>query len=295
MPTIALDIDGPPPPVAPAVISRDAAGRATVRAVKLSESLRVDGKLDEAVFATVPPISGFIQMLPKEGQPATEKTDAWVLFDRDYIYVAVRCWDSEPEERWVANELRRDTNQLRQNDTFGVVFDTFYDRRNGFVFYTNPLGALAEFAITDEGNPTTDWNPIWDVRTGRFEGGWSVEMAIPFKSLRYRDDASPVWGIQLRRVIRRKNEWTYLTPVPASAGGTGGGGGAAGIFRVSVAGTLVGLEVPPASTNVELKPYGISRSTVDRTSDRAASNRLDGDIGFDAKYGVTSNLTADFT
>ena len=127
------------------------------------------------------------------------------------IYVSARVWDSAPESEWVANELRRDTQQLRQNDTFGVMFDTFYDRRNGVMFYTNPLGALAEFGITNEGNPNSDWNPVWDVRTGRFEGGWTVEMRIPFKSLRYRPGSEQVWGLQLRRAIRRKNEWTYLT------------------------------------------------------------------------------------
>ena len=82
--------------------------------------------------------------------------------------------------------MRRDTRQLRDNDSFWVVFDTFHDRRNGVAFFTNALGGLGDFAITNEGNPNSDWNPVWDVRTGRFEGGWTVEMEIPFKSLRYR-------------------------------------------------------------------------------------------------------------
>ena len=74
------------------------------------------------------------------------------MFDDSNIYVAARCWDSAPPSEWVANEMRRDTNQLRQNDTFGVMFDTFYDHRNGYAFYTNPLGALADFVYTDESN-----------------------------------------------------------------------------------------------------------------------------------------------
>ena len=149
--------------------------------------------------------------------------------------------------------MRRDTNQLRQNDTFGVMFDTFYDRRNGVAFYTNPLGAIADYAVVDEGMPNTDWNPVWNARTGRFDGGWTVEMAIPFKSLRYRSGLSQIWGVQFRRAIRRKNEWTYLTPVPASLGGP------QGLNRISLAATLVGLDLPAASKNLELKPYGISR------------------------------------
>jgi uncharacterized membrane protein YgcG len=285
----AAVLDGPDAPVPPAVITRDEAGRATVRAIRLTEPLHVDGKLDEAVYGSVPAISDFIQQVPKEGAPSSERTDVWVMFDRQNVYVAARCWDSAPPSQWVANEMRRDTSQLRQNDTFAVMFDTFHDRRNGFTFYTNPLGAIADFAATDEGNPNSDWNPVWEVRTGRFDGGWTVEMAIPFKSLRYNSGASQIWGIQFRRSIRRKNEWTYLTRVPASIGGP------QGIFRISAAATLVGLELPPASRNVEFKPYGISRLTTDRTRTPPLVNDPDGNFGIDAKYGVTANLTADVT
>ena len=209
--------------------------------------------------------------------------------DENFFYVTGKCYESVSPEKWVANELRRDTNQLRQNDTFGVILDTFYDRRNGYLFYTNPLGARADQAVTDEGNLNPDWNPVWDVRTGRFEGGWTVEMAIPFKSLRYKSGPDQVWGINIRRVIRRKNEWTHLTPVPASAGVPGG------MFRLSRAGTLVGLDLPEASKNVELKPYGIARLTSDRFVTPPVNNDPGGDAGIDAKYGLTANLTADLT
>jgi hypothetical protein len=103
--------------------------------------------------------------VPKAGAPSSERTDVWVMFDTTNMYVACRCWDSAPPERWVANELRRDTNQLLQNDTFGVMFDTFYDRRSGFMFYTNPLGAIADYSVVDEGQSNTDWNPVWSVRS----------------------------------------------------------------------------------------------------------------------------------
>ena len=196
-------------------MTRDADGNATVRAVRLAAPLRIDGRLDEEVYHTVPPITDFIQTLPRNNGEPTERTEAWVMFDGDYIYVAARCWDSAPPDKWIANELRRDTNQLRQNDHFGVMLDTFHDRRNGYVFYTNPLGGRIDLAETDEGNSNADWNPVWDVRTGRFEGGWTVEMAIPFKSLRYVSGTNQTWGIQMRRAIRRKNEWDHLTPLPA--------------------------------------------------------------------------------
>ena len=277
-----------PDPSPPSVIARDAEGHATVRAVHLDTPIVVNGRLDDEVYQSVPSIGDFIQSLPHEGAPASERTEAWVMFDDTNIYVAARCWDSAPPSEWVANEMRRDTNQLRQNDTFGVMFDTFYDHRNGYAFYTNPLGALADFVYTDESNLNTDWNPVWEVRTGRFEGGWTVEMAIPFKSLRYRSGDNETWGLQLRRAIRRKNEFAYLTAVPISVG-------MGGISRSSSAGTLVGLKLPPASKNVEIKPYGISRLTTDNVRVPAAVNDLDATAGFDVKYGITSNLTADFT
>ena len=285
-------IDGPPPPVPPDVVARDEAGRATVRAVRLTEGIRVDGRLDEEVYQLVPPVDGFIQQVPDEGAPASEPTEAWVMFDDTNLYVACRCYDSAPESEWVSNDMRRDTAQLRQNDTFAVILDTFYDRRNGVAFYTNPLGARADFAITNEGNPNSDWNPVWDVRTGRFDGGWTVEMEIPFKSLRYRPGQNQVWGFQLRRVVRRKNEGSYLTPLPISAVR---GSAIRGIFRVSDAATLVGVEVPQGSRNIEIKPYLIGGVTTDLASVPTRENDGDGDFGGDVKIGITQNLTADLT
>ena len=285
-------IDGPPPPTAPEVVTRDERGRATVRAIKLAEGIRLDGQLDEAVYHTVPAITGLVQQVPVEGAPATEKTEAWIMFDDTNVYVSARIWDSAPESEWIANEMRRDTNQLRQNDTFTVFFDTFYDRRNGVNFYTNPLAARADQTFTNEGNPNSDWNPVWDVRTGRFDGGWTAEMEIPFKSLRYRSGSPQLWGVQLRRAIRRKNEWVYLTRLPISSGG---GSGAAGIFRVSGAGTLVGIEPPTASRNIEIKPYAIGGLTTDVNASLPKDGERNGDFGLDVKVGITQNLTADFT
>src|SRR5262245_20735184 len=177
-----LTIDGPPRPSAPAVIARDAAGRATVRAIKLTQPLKLDGRLDDEVYRQQQPFGDVIQVAPEYGATGTERTDVWIMYDTEHIDVACRCWDSAPPEEWIANELRRDTNQLRQNDHIGVMFDTFYDRRSGFAFYTNPLGARADYSVVDEGAPNSDWNPVWESHTDRFEGGWTVEMAIPFKS-----------------------------------------------------------------------------------------------------------------
>ena len=268
--------------------AQPASAPATVRAIKLSDDIHLDGRLDEPVYQTVPPITDFIQQMPDEGAPATEKTEAWIMFDSTHIYVSGRMWDSAPPSEWVASEMRRDTRQLREDDGFWVAFDTFHDQRNAAAFYTNPLGAIGDFAITNEGNPNGDWNPVWDLRTGRFEGGWTVEMAIPFTSLRYRPGPTQVWGVQLRRSIRRKNELAYLAPVPIAAGRRG-------IFRLSDAATMVGLEVPAAHHNVDVKPFGIAGLTTDVDASPPTRNDADGDAGLDVKYGITQNLTADLT
>ena len=280
-------IDGPPAPIAPATITRDADRRATVRAVRLDEPLRIDGTLDESMYETVPSLGDFIQQTPDEGAPATERTEAWVFYDDRNVYVGARLWDSAPESRWVANEMQRDSFQLINNERFAVAFDTFYDRRNGVAFMVNPIGGFFDYQITDEGRPNSDWNPIWDVTTGRFDGGWTVEMAIPFKSLRFRPGESQVWGLQLERRIRWKNEQTFLTPVAISAG--------SGMFRLSAAGTLTGIEVPSGNRIFEIKPYAIGSLATDVNAVPRISNEGNGDVGFDVKYGVTQNLTADFT
>ena len=111
----SLPIDGPPAPIPPAVISRDASGRATIRAVRISTPLRIDGQLNEAVYATVPSMSDFIQTEPAEGSPAKEKTEVWVFFDDEYVYIVGRCWETHPE-RLVANEMRRDNFGIVRND-----------------------------------------------------------------------------------------------------------------------------------------------------------------------------------
>ena len=283
-----VTLDGPPPPVAPATVARDGQGRVTVRATRLPAPLRIDGQLDEAPYSTVEPIGDFVQLEPTAGAPATEPTDVWIFFDDDSLYISGRCWDSVPEARWIANEMRRD-GALYNNDNFSVVLDTFYDRRNGYFFLVNPIGGIYDAHVTNEqpgGNP--DWNAVSDITTGRFEGGWTFEMAIPFRSLRYQPGRAQVWGVNLRRVVQWKNEFSFVVPMPASFG-------AMGIFQISVGGTLVGLEVPPGGKNLEIKPYGISGVTTDRRATPPTSDTLDGDLGLDVKYGVTQNLTADFT
>ena len=284
-PTLA--IFGPPPPVAPDVVARDAAGRLTIRAVRLRAPIAFDGRLDDEIYATVPPLSDFVQQEPQEGAPATERTDVWVFFDDERVYFSFRCWETAPE-RVIANEMRRDNSNVYQNDHIAFVVDTFYDRRNALEFLVNPLGGLMDGQITNESMYNGDWNPIWDVAVGEFDGGWTVETAIPFKSIRYRRGAAQIWGFNVRRVSIWKNEHSFLTRVPASMGGSG-------IFLMSRAATLVGLEAPVQSTNLDIKPFAIMDVTSDHVARPPISNVLGGDAGLDVKYGVTQNLVADLT
>src|SRR5215467_4518453 len=128
--------------------SRDVDGPTIVHAVKLTQPLKLDGRLDEEVYTTFPPTTGFFQTVPNPGKPATERTDVWVLFDADNIYVSARCWDSAGERAWIAHDMRRD-QFARDNDNFGVMFDTYHDRRNGVAFYSNQLGALGDYQINN--------------------------------------------------------------------------------------------------------------------------------------------------
>ncbi len=278
----------PPAPVAPATVTR-ANGRVVVRAIRLPTPLVIDGSLDEAAYSENEPIDGFIQTVPANGRPVSERTEAWVMYDSEYIYVSAKLYDTAPPDKWIANELRRDTGQLRQNDLFGVLLDTFHDRRNGYNFYSNPLGGFTDQLVTDEGNPNADWNPVWNVRAGRFDGGWTTEMAIPFKSLRYTPGTGQQWGLQLRRSIRRKNEWAHLTALPAANGGPNS------VFRISQAATLVGLDLPSTGANIQVKPYLSGSLSSDRLKRPAVNNDFSEGWGGDFKYGITPNLTADVT
>ncbi len=283
--------DAPPVPVAPEVVSRDQAGQVTVRAVRLADPLVIDGALEEPLYRDTPSVSDFVQSLPTEGATPTERTEAWVGFDDANVYVAARVWDSAPEEAWVANEMRRDAPSIQLNDQFGVFLDTYYDRRNGVGFIVNPLGGFIDLQIMNEEDANTDWNPVTEIRTGRFEGGWSVEMAIPFRSLRYQAGRDQVWGIQMRRSIVRRNEWNHLTLVSYAAVGNG----TRGTMRVSSYGTLVGIQPPPPGRNLEIKPYAISGLRTDRSPGPELANEAHADLGLDVKYGITENLTADLT
>src|SRR5688572_8113987 len=163
----------------PPAITRDTQGLATVRAIRLTEPLRIDGRLDEAIYRDAPSVSGFVDTEPVSGRPAEELTDVWVFFDDDNVYVVARCWESMPERR-VSNEMRRDNGAILRGDHFAVAFDTFFDHRSSVVLNINSVGGRMDGQVAGEGTYNGDWNPVWRAETANFEGGWSVEAVFPF-------------------------------------------------------------------------------------------------------------------
>ena len=279
-------IDAPPPPSAPSTIARDAQNRATIRAVRITTPVTIDGTLDEEVYRTIPAAGGFVQQTPTPGAPATEATDFWVMFDDSNLYISMLLHETHPERR-IATERRRDNQGLTQDDNVMLVLDTFYDRRNAFNFQVNGVGGFRDQLITD-GAGNGAWNTVWYVKVADAEGGQSFEMMIPFKSLRYKAGGAQVWGFNARRTVKWKNEMSYINPNPVAFAGPG-------INRLFTAATLVGVETPAQSMNLEAKPYAITTLTTDRAAAVPFSNKGNVNAGADFKYGLTRGLMADVT
>src|SRR6187431_652393 len=223
------------PPIT--VVTREGDGTTTVRAVHVDAPLRVDGALDEDLYRRVSPITGFIQIEPDDGLVASERTDLWIAFDDDNVYVSFRVWDSQMD-RVVATEMRRDNGNIWSgNDVVVFVFDTFNDKRSAISFTVNALGARSDGQVINEKQYNGDWNPVWQLKTGRFDGGWTMEGALPFKSIRYQPGGTQTWGVNAMRVKRSKNEISMLSPAPRSQG-------AQGVEQTAYAARLVGIETP---------------------------------------------------
>ena len=256
-------------------------GRRTVAAAESHTPITLDGALDEEVWRVAEPAGDFVQAEPHEGTAATEATEVRIAYDSDALYIAVVCHDATPSGL-IINDIRKDFAAGDQ-DSFEVILDTFADRRNGFVFVVNPAGAKADTQIANEGRDVnTSWDAVWTVATKRDASGWSAELRIPFKTLRFERGSDRPWGVNFSRRIRRKNEIDYWSPVPRVYN----------LYRAGLAGTLSGLPDASQGRNLRLKPW-IGES---------ATRGLGGDafdrgthVGIDAKYGVTPSLTLDLT
>ncbi len=247
--------------------------------------LVLDGKLDEEAWSQSNVVGDFKQKDPNEGMPATEKTEVRALYDGENLYFGVRCLDSQPEGI-LARELRRD-DSFGNDDSFAVILDTFHDHRNAFLFRINPRGTQYDALITQEGiDVNVSWDEKWEVVTSIDEEGWSAEVRIPLKSIRFSSSAaeSMTFGVDFERIIRRKNEFTYWNNFSRDFN----------FHQVSQAGHLDGLKETENSLGVRIKPY-INTRIVTRGAAQRDTAFL-GDVGLeDLKLPITSGLTLDAT
>jgi hypothetical protein len=249
-------------------------------ATRATSDITLDGRLDEPAWQNAPVARNFIQNDPKEGQPATFDTEVRMVYDEDALYIGLFAHDPQPSGI-IINELRKDFN-TGNGDSFQVVIDTFKDERNGYQFATNPAGAKWDAQMSNEGRESnSNWDGVWDVSARIAEDGWYAELRIPFRTLKFSPATEQTWGVNFQRRLRRFNENSYWSPLPRIHG----------LSRVSMAGTVEGLQGIQPGNNFRIKPYGL----VSSSSVAGRANEGDFDAGFDVKYGVTSGLTWDFT
>ena len=251
----------------------------TITAYAVDTPIKIDGILNEPSWKDAVPAAGFIQRELVEGAPATEKTEVKILYDLDNIYIGVMCYDSEPDNI-IHNAMRRD-GFLRSDDNFVVVLDTFNDNRNGYYFQTNPNGARFDGTITvGDRHVEEEWNGLWDVAATITENGWSAEMFIPFKTIRFPPMEVQEWGINFVRDIARKREEVLWTSWRRDDG----------IMQLSKAGSLTGLQNIKRGRQVQFKPYTFGGLEYDEG--KHGSNMK---YGLDVKYPVTTDMTLDLT
>jgi hypothetical protein len=258
------------------------APRPQATAVRIHERIEIDGRLDEAAWALAEPLTELVQQAPRVGEPVSERTVVYFLYDDDRLYIGAEMFDSDPSQI-VHTAIERDPNTA-QGDVFGFSLDTFLDRRNAYVFFVNPGGAVRDVQSSDDGRVRNlAWDTSWEAKTRIHEGGWTVEMSIPWSSLRFDGRlAEQVWGLNVMRRIRRRTEEAAWAPLDRRWS----------IYEVSRSGTLGGLSGISPGRNVSLKPY--LRSTRPAgTLSTAASAQTEG--GVDLKYGVTPSITLDLT
>ena len=252
----------------------------SIEALAISEPIKVDGLVDDAIWQQAPVASGFIQREPDEGQAATERTEFRVAYSNDTLYVAIVCFDSEPD-KIIASEMQRDSFQVR-DDSVIVFLDTFDDNRNGYMFETNVNGARTDVSFTDEGRSAyLFWDGVWRAESRRIPEGWSTEIAIPFATIRF-DPSKEKWGINVRRLIRRKNEEVFWSPILRDAN----------LWRVSLYGDLNGIKDLGRNRNVQVEPFAVATG-LDTRSGLADDEEFD--VGFDAKWTFTRNMNLDLT
>ena len=260
-----------------------------MRASRLQLSPVIDGQIiGDSAWDGLVPATEFWQIQPNDGQPASQKTEVFIGFTDDALYIGVMAYDDDPSAI-IVTDSRRDSS-LDDTDAFLVVIDGLLDRQNGYVFGTNAAGIEYDGQVNKEGAGdffggvggfNLNWDGTWRVKSRITDAGWSAEMRIPFKTLRYGSGDEQAWGINFQRNIRRNNEIVFWAPLERNRD----------IYRVSDAGTVVGI-APPPQRNLKFTPY-VRGST--RRGGELAATETDQEFGFDIKYSLTPSLTLDAT
>ena len=276
-----------------------AAGFPLARAWRVSAPPEIDGDvLNDPAWAEATPATGFRQNTPDEGAPASERTEVYVVYSGDTLYFGVVCYVRDPSTIIVADS-RRDSS-LEETDSFQIILDSFHDGQNGFVFGTNPAGVEYDGQVTNEGQGSgrsggfvirsgsgqqrgsgggfnLNWDGVWEVNAQISDIGWTAELAIPFRTLRYPSGDAQAWGVNFQRNIRSRNEQSYWAPLPRQFN----------LNRLSLAGELHGLAVPQ-QRNLKLTPFAVGYWRGGGETERP-------DFGADLKYSITPGLTLDAT
>lgn len=259
-----------------------------VHAVRSTTPILLDGALTEAAWSAASPITDFYQNQRNEGLPATERTAVRVVYTQEALYVGVRAWDSEPDRMKIRAVFRDDSGGA--DDTVSIMLDAYHGHRSAIQFITNANGLVEDLLQTGEGLNTRnhDWDAIWNAQGRRLDDGFEVEVAIPFRSLRFEPPAGEapiVFGIGFKRNIPRKNEEVYWPFVPNDSSW----------YRPSELGHLHGLDGLRPGRNLQVLPYALGGGIRSMPDGQPASSSTRRTLGLDAKWGVTTGLTADFT
>ena len=265
--------------------------RPFVRAQRTDDPPAIDGRLDDAVWRSATLVAEFVQTNPVEGARPTERTEVRIAYDADHLYFAFYAHYRDPSEMR-ANRVDRD--QARRDDWIAVMFDTFLDQQRAYRFSVNPYGVQGDAILQGGrrrfgppgGGGDRSWDALFESGGRIVDDGWTAEMAIPFKSLRYpaRGEGEHRWGFQISRTLQTKDETVVWSPVTRRIAG-----------ELTQMGTLGGLRDLSASRNLEVLPTATAIQLGRLTDTGFVDDPAQPDFGVNVKYGVTSNLTADFT
>ncbi len=247
----------------------------TVGAAAFSEAPRIDGILDDSVWSSASPTTGFVQIEPQFGEPSPFRTEVLVGYTEEALFVAFRCFDPEPDQLSAAITSR--DGELRDDDSVTLLLDTFDDGRRAYFFATNTLGVQQDGKVADNGRVVDlKWDASWFSAASKTEEGWTAEFAIPFEILKFRGGENTTWGINAHRSVPRRLE-TSMWSGPAESK-----------WRVSAFGTLTGLEFGVRrGKRYDLIPYAIV--ALEEGGDTEV------EVGLDFRYRITNDLGLDLT